>query len=65
MPDGNLPSYLAAAKPNPMANRAAWYKNTAQVYAGIMLWFVFWQSIPGLKAPAAHWPRGSGWRFSA
>jgi cytosine permease len=41
-----LPGYLASAKPNPAANRAPWYKNTAQVYAGIMLWFVFWQQIP-------------------
>jgi cytosine permease len=46
MANGNLPSYLASAKPNPFANRAPWYKNTAQVYAGIMLWFVFWQQIP-------------------
>jgi cytosine permease len=29
-----------------MQNRLPWYKNTAQVYAGIMLWFVFWQQIP-------------------
>jgi cytosine permease len=30
------------AKPNPMANRSPWYKNTAPTYAGIFLWFVFW-----------------------
>ncbi len=41
-----LPDYLKAAKPNPMSNRSAWYKNTAQTYAGIMLWFVFWTGIP-------------------
>jgi len=46
MANGTLPSYLASAKPNPAQNRAPWYKNTAQVYAGIMLWFVFWQQIP-------------------
>jgi cytosine permease len=46
MANGSLPSYLASAKPNAFANRAPWYKNTAQVYAGIMLWFVFWQQIP-------------------
>jgi len=46
MANGKLPSYLASASPNPAANRAPWYKNTAQVYAGIMLWFVFWQQIP-------------------
>jgi cytosine permease len=56
MANGSLPSYLASAKPNPAQNRAPWYKNTAQVYAGIMLWFVFWNQIPlgsglGEKAP--------------
>lgn len=40
-----LPSYVASAKSVPQANRAAWYKNTAPTYAGIMLWFVFWQDI--------------------
>jgi len=34
------------AKPNPPTNRAPWYKNTAPTYAGIMLWFVFWQDVP-------------------
>ena len=38
-----LPSYLTSATPNPTANRAPWYKNTAPTYAGIFLWFVFWQ----------------------
>ncbi len=42
----SLPSYVTAAKPVPQINRAAWYKNTAQTYAGIMLWFVFWQEVP-------------------
>jgi cytosine permease len=42
----NLPDYVASAKPVPMANRIAWYKSTAQTYAGIMLWFVFWKSVP-------------------
>ena len=41
----SLPSYVAAAKPVPAANCAAWYKNVAPTYAGIMLWFVFWQDI--------------------
>ena len=41
----SLPAYVAAAKPVPLDARAAWYKNTAQTYAGIMLWFVFWQDI--------------------
>jgi len=37
-----LPDYLKMAQPNPMENRAPWYKNTAPTYAGIFLWFVFW-----------------------
>lgn len=42
----NLPDYIAAAQPVPMGNRVPWYKSTAQTYASIMLWFVFWQAIP-------------------
>jgi cytosine permease len=42
----DLPTYVTAAKPVPQENRAPWYKTTAQTYAGIMLWFAFWQSIP-------------------
>jgi cytosine permease len=41
-----LPSYVAEAKPVPLTNRAPWYKTTAQTYAGIMLWFVFWHEVP-------------------
>ena len=41
-----LPDYVASAQPVPQSARAPWYKNTAQTYAGIMLWFVFWQQIP-------------------
>jgi cytosine permease len=33
------------AKPNPLANRAPWYKNTAPTYAGIFLWVVFYMKI--------------------
>jgi cytosine permease len=40
-----LPTYLQAAKPNPLSNRAPWYKNTAPTYAGIFLWFVFWNEM--------------------
>ena len=46
MANGKLPNYLASAVANPAANRAPWYKNTAQTYAGIMLWFVFWSQVP-------------------
>jgi len=42
-----LPTYIAGATPNPQANRAPWYKNTAPTYAGIFLWFVFWDSMAG------------------
>jgi cytosine permease len=41
----SLPSYVTLAKPVPQAKRGAWYKNVAQTYAGIMLWFVFWQDV--------------------
>jgi cytosine permease len=40
-----LPSYITSATPNPASNRAPWYKTTAQTYAGIFLWFVFWNSM--------------------
>jgi cytosine permease len=41
-----LPDYLQAAKPNPVTNRGPWYLNTAPTYAGIFLWFVFWDEMP-------------------
>lgn len=40
-----LPDYLASASPNSMANRAPWYLNTAPTFAGIFLWFVFWDQM--------------------
>src|SRR5215472_7985260 len=40
-----LPEYIAKAVPNPKANRAPWYANTAPAYAGIFLWVGFYQSI--------------------
>jgi cytosine permease len=46
----SLPSYVAAAQPVPKDKRAPWYKTTAQTYAGIMLWFVFWESVPTAAA---------------
>ncbi len=42
-----LPDYVASAKPNPKDNRAPWLTTTAATYAGIMLWFAFWQDVPG------------------
>lgn len=49
---GQLPDYIRSATPNPRANRGPWYKNTAPTYAGIFLWFVFWDSMSanGLSA---------------
>ena len=40
-----LPSYISGSTPNPQANRGPWYKNTAPTYAGIFLWFVFWDTM--------------------
>jgi len=47
-----LPDFIKASQPIPQEGRAPWYKNTAPAYAGIVLWFVFWQSIVlGAGAP--------------
>jgi cytosine permease len=46
-PAGQLPSYITSATPNPAEKRAPWYANTAPTYAGIFLWFVFWDSMSG------------------
>jgi cytosine permease len=51
------------AKPNPLENRAPWYKNTAPTYAGIFLWFVFWSQAPsggGAAAPGGVLSQGIG-----
>ncbi len=40
-----LPDYLSKASPNPAANRAPWYANTAPTYAGIFLWVAFYEKI--------------------
>jgi cytosine permease len=45
MSNGMLPNYLSMAKPNPLDNRAPWYKSTAPAYAGIFLWVVFYMEI--------------------
>ncbi|MFZ1934732.1 MAG: hypothetical protein WCB27_25265 [Thermoguttaceae bacterium] len=41
----SLPNYLAVAQPVPKTNRVPWYLSSAQTYAGVILWFVFWQDI--------------------
>jgi cytosine permease len=50
------------AKPNPPENRAPWYKNTAQTYAGIFLWFVFWSQVAsgGTNVPGGVLSKGLG-----
>ncbi len=40
-----LPGYISKAVPNPVSNRAPWYKNTAPTYAGVFLWVVFYREI--------------------
>ena len=56
----NLPSYLAAAKPVPLANRAPWYKTIVPAYLGVMLWFVFWQDL-GTGGRHSHSPLVGCW----
>ncbi|MCH5374841.1 MAG: cytosine permease [Planctomycetes bacterium] len=57
----NLPDYVASAQPVPAGNRVPWYSSTAQTYAGIMLWFVFWQDVPtGGGAPGGTLSQGLG-----
>ncbi len=60
----SLPSYVAAAQPVPKDKRAPWFKTTAQTYAGIMLWFVFWESVPTSGAAGFGWNPGARHRDS-
>jgi len=53
MSNETLPSYLKLASPNPLENRAPWYKNTAPTYAGIFLWVVFYMEIANGTLPQA------------
>src|SRR5208283_399722 len=56
-----LPDYITSATPNPASNRAPWYKNTAPSYAGIFLWFVFWQDAAKAGAPGGTLAQGLSW----
>ncbi|MDP3850984.1 MAG: cytosine permease [Luteolibacter sp.] len=56
-----LPSYISGATPNPASNRAPWYKNTAPTYAGIFLWFVFWQDAANAPNQGGLLSQGLGW----
>ena len=60
MSNTSVPSYLECAKPNPAANRAPWYKNTAPTYAGIFLWFVFWSYAVSTGTPGGILSAGVG-----
>ncbi len=55
-----LPGYIANAVPNPPTNRAAWFKNTAPTYAGIFLWFVYWQDAVKTATPGGALAAGVG-----
>jgi len=57
----SLPSYISGATPNPQANRAPWYKNIAPTYAGIFLWFVFWQDAVNAPNQGGLLSQGIGW----
>jgi cytosine permease len=56
-----LPAYISGAIPNPQNKRAPWYKNTAPTYAGIFLWFAFWQGAGSVSAPGGALSQGLGW----
>lgn len=58
-----LPTYITSAAPNPAQNRAPWFKNTAPTYAGIFLWFVFWQDAVNAPNPGGMLSCGIGWAF--
>ncbi len=59
-PGAQLPDYITSAKPNPATNRAAWYKGTAPTYAGIFLWFVFWQDAVNASSVGGALAHGLG-----
>lgn len=59
----SLPSYIDGAVPNPPDKRAPWYKNTAPTYAGIFLWFVFWQDAVNAPNQGGLLSCGVGWAF--
>jgi cytosine permease len=58
---GQLPSYITSAIPNPPEKRAPWYANTAPTYAGIFLWFVFWQDAVNAPNAGGMLSQGVAW----
>lgn len=45
VPISEIPPYLRNASPVPADKRAPWYMNTAPTYAGIFLWFAFYNEL--------------------
>lgn len=60
-PSSQLPSYITSATPLGRDKRAPWYKNVAPTYAGIFLWFVFWQDAAQAPAPGGALGQGVAW----
>lgn len=60
-----IPEYIASAKPVPPHERPPWYRSTAPTYAGIMLWFVFWNQMAsgGTALPGGTLAQGLGVAF--
>ena len=56
-----LPSYITSATPLGRDKRAPWFKNIAPTYAGIFLWFVFWQDAAQAAAPGGALGQGVAW----
>jgi len=44
-PVSQLPGYITGAVPLPKDKRGPWYKNSGPTYAGVFLWFAFWDPI--------------------
>jgi cytosine permease len=44
-PVSQLPGYITGAVPLPKEKRGPWYKNSGPTYAGVFLWFAFWDPI--------------------
>ena len=48
-----LPDYVTAAQPVPKDARIPWYSGVAPTYAGVMVWFAFWQKRSRLRRLAS------------
>jgi cytosine permease len=56
-----LPAYITSATPLGRDKRIPWTKNVAPTYAGIFLWFVFWQDAAQAGAPGGTLGQGVLW----